>query len=552
MAKQIPPFSSLLFHLSQIEYITFYKRLNFQEVTTQQYTLIIVGDNGNGTFSIDDNPYFVKQYKSILLNPGSVLELLDMKEDSLSFYKISFNIIQIKDQIPVLYTDTICSEHVDFPIYSSSHFYRLAKDLYNLQGQEGIQIHFHLQELFNELICMLFEQKQHLEDPLDVSNTVEQTIEYMHQNYQQQLTINELARNANVAPWQYSAIFQTITGQKPIDYLTRLRIEHAKDLLQRTNDPLRTIALKVGFNDEYYFNRRFKQVEGIPPKQFARIRKQKVTVKDWTGHEVEIPSFPSRIIYHGEAFGDLLIFDVQPIGGYKEDIDNSFYKNHVPYVKDVAFPIDIDKSTKLNPDLIIFTNSDEQQYKEICKIAPTVTHNSWGTLNERILILGKMLGKEKEAENWLDDFNKKENMMWQKLQTTIKNGETASVFIFDHGARLFVMGVTGLPTSLYHPLGFQPGELIQKIIDDKKGYEEIAIDTLRDYAGDRIFMLLSENPESKLATEELMKSTLWSNLPAVKNGYVYLVDATKWNSSDAFTREKLLGALPRLLTTKRK
>ncbi|WP_461615262.1 hypothetical protein [Clostridium sp. Marseille-QA1073] len=40
---------------------------------------------------------------------------------------------------------------------------------------------------------------------------------------------------------------------------------------------------------------------------------------------------------------------------------------------------------------------------------------------------------------------------------------------------------------------------------------------------------------------------MWYNLPAAKDGYVYLVDNMKWNSEDAFTREKLLEELPKIL-----
>ena len=123
--------------------------------------------------------------------------------------------------------------------------------------------------------------------------------------------MKKLAELARIAQWQYSTIFQTLTGKKPLDYITDLRLTNAKELLLQTNEPLKDIAQQVGFDDEYYFNRRFRQVIGIPPKQFARQYKQKTVVKDWTGHEVAIPRSPHRVIYHGETFGDMLIFDVQ-------------------------------------------------------------------------------------------------------------------------------------------------------------------------------------------------------------------------------------------------
>ncbi|MFY0521356.1 ABC transporter substrate-binding protein [Lysinibacillus sphaericus] len=537
--------TALLFHLSDIDYITRSTQRSCQQILVKQHTFIIF-ITGSGTLTIDDTPYVVAQGKIFLLPPDSVMDFSDIEKYNYSFYKMSFTTIQLQQQIPTTYKESLFSDQIEYTIYPYARLIRLAEELYKTQlHQNPIK----QQSLLYELLSVLFEYQLQKNQTFDASRAVEQTIDYLHKHYQEPLTVKQLASLAHVAQWQYSTIFQTLTGKKPLDYLTELRLEHAQVLLQQTNEPLKDIAQLVGFNDEYYFNRRFKQIIGMPPKQFARKQKQKVVVKDWTGHEVEIPSSPSRVIYHGETFGDMLIFDIQPIGGDKNAINKSFYKNRVPLVQDVNFPIDFEKSSELNPDLIIFTNADEQQYRVLSEIAPTVTHNSWGTLEERISLLGQWLGKKSEAEDWLIRFKKKEDMMWQQLQITLEPDETASVFIFDRGKRLFVMGCTGLSTALYHPYGFQPNELIKNLIQSGEGYEEIPLDLLAAYAGDRIFMLLTDNLESRLATEALINSSLWKSLPAVKKGNFYLVDARKWNYSDAYTREKLLGALPRLIGT---
>lgn len=132
-------------------------------------------------------------------------------------------------------------------------------------------------------------------------------------------------------------------------------------------------------------------------------------------------------------------------------------------MQDVAFPINIEKSSKLNPDLIIFTNNDEQQYQSLSSIAPTITLNSWDSLDERILLLGQWLGQQQRAEDWLTHFRLQENTMWLQLQKVVKPGETATVLTFDHGKRLFVMGCTGLSPALFHPCGFQPHRQVKKI-----------------------------------------------------------------------------------------
>ncbi|WP_237728647.1 hypothetical protein [Paenibacillus sp. OSY-SE] len=60
-------------------------------------------------------------------------------------------------------------------------------------------------------------------------------------------------------------------------------------------------------------------------------------------------------------------------------------------------------------------------------------------------------------------------------------------------------------------------------------------------------MLLPENAVSRQAAMDLMNDSLWHNLPAVKNGYVYIVEANEWNFGDALIREKVLDMLPNLL-----
>lgn len=532
--------NDLLFHLEDIDCIS----QSYPFISTSFHTILLFMD-GCGTLTIDDIPYLGTKGKIFLVPPHSMIDLSDLTKD-FRFYKITFTAFQLINKCPSPFLESIFSDEVEYTVYPNTRFIRLTEELYHLKPELD---HFKQQGILYELLNLLYEHQLHIDYQLTMTKAVEETINYIHKYYQQSLTVKSLAELAHIAQWQYSTIFQTLTGKKPLDYITDLRLTNAKELLLQTNEPLKDIALQVGFDDEYYFNRRFRQVVGIPPKQFARQYKQRTVVKDWTGHEVAIPTSPQRIIYHGETFGDLLIFDVQPIGGDKNSISKSFYKNHVPYIQDVAFPINLEKSSKLNPDLIIFTNNDEQQYQALSSIAPTITLNSWDTLEERILLLGQWLSQQQRAEDWLTRYKIQEKTMWQQLQTIVAPGETASVLTFDHGKRLYIMGCTGLSSALFHPDGFQPHPQVKNLLQAGMGYKEIPIDHLPQYAGNRIFMLLSDKPDSQIATMELMQSDIWKGLNAVQNNHVYLVDATKWNYGDAFTREKLLGALPKLLVS---
>lgn len=271
---------------------------------------------------------------------------------------------------------------------------------------------------------------------------------------------------------------------------------------------------------------------------------------DWSKHEVEVPVTPQRVIFHGETTGDLLALGVKPIGVIQDMIKGTVFEQQLTGVEDVGFPLSVEKSLTLQPDLIIFSNSDEQQYEVISKVAPTVTFNSFATLEDRMRTLGDLLNKKQEAEDWLAEHAVKTADMWKQIHDSgIKESETAAVFTMYPGNRLFIMAGTGLPQFLYEKGGLKPTPIIQDLIDKEQGFAEISSELLPEYAADRIFILNPVAPEAQQSTNELMKSDLWLKLPAVKNGQVYNFDLLK-ASSDALSREWLLEELPKVLIKK--
>ncbi|BFH14228.1 helix-turn-helix domain-containing protein [Paenibacillus melissococcoides] len=161
----------------------------------------------------------------------------------------------------------------------------------------------------------LLEQNCRSEHAPNPAQSVEDTLSSLQGNYAEPVTVRQPAEMARLPQWQYTALFRELTGKKPLDYVTELRINRSKQLLIASQDPLREIARQVGFSDEYYFNRRFRQTTGVTPRQYARSMRSRTRVRDWTGHEVEIPARPERIFYYGETLGDLLALGADAIGG---------------------------------------------------------------------------------------------------------------------------------------------------------------------------------------------------------------------------------------------
>ncbi|ATP41651.1 ferrichrome ABC transporter substrate-binding protein [Solibacillus sp. R5-41] len=272
------------------------------------------------------------------------------------------------------------------------------------------------------------------------------------------------------------------------------------------------------------------------------------TYTDYLGHKVEIPNSPKQVIYQGENYGDLLPLNADIIGGSYSWITGLIFEDQVKNVEDVGFPINLEKVLELKPDLIIIADTDEKVFEQLSKIAPTVVFDTFAPLENRLTELGDIVNKKQEATEWLKEYKEKEKAMWKQLldEGILKSGETASVFTYYPGDRLFVMASTGLSQVLYHPDGFKPGDKIQPILDQGKGFEQISLELLPEFAGDRIFILTPETDEAIQSTKDMLNSPVWKGLPAVKNGKVYSLDILK-TSSDASTREWLIDEIPSIL-----
>ncbi len=104
--------------------------------------------------------------------------------------------------------------------------------------------------------------------PPHTSALVKRALAYFHQNYARPLARWEIAEAVGVSEDYLSRVFSRELGLSPWEYLTRYRIQRAKELLYRTNDSIRSIAHQVGFKDQAYFSRVFRKQTGASPNEF--------------------------------------------------------------------------------------------------------------------------------------------------------------------------------------------------------------------------------------------------------------------------------------------
>jgi two-component system response regulator YesN len=97
---------------------------------------------------------------------------------------------------------------------------------------------------------------------------------YMRRNCTQRVTLEDAAERAHLSPSYFSRLFRARTGRTFSDYLTRLRVDHAKRLLSQSELDVAQIAAQTGFYDQSHFTRAFKSVTGLTPGAFRRRRER--------------------------------------------------------------------------------------------------------------------------------------------------------------------------------------------------------------------------------------------------------------------------------------
>jgi len=97
-------------------------------------------------------------------------------------------------------------------------------------------------------------------------------IEYMLAHVTQRCTLDDFAAQACLSRSYFSRQFRDKTGYAPVDYFIRLKIQRACELLETTQMTVGEISRGLGYEDQYYFSRIFKKIEGVHPTRYRRTR----------------------------------------------------------------------------------------------------------------------------------------------------------------------------------------------------------------------------------------------------------------------------------------
>ncbi len=117
----------------------------------------------------------------------------------------------------------------------------------------------HLSMLSNRLVV----QQENAEPP-----AITRAKQYIQAHQSEKLTLGQVARAVNMSTFYFCKIFKKATGTNFTDYVSRVRVEKARNLLLNPNLRISEIAYEVGFQSLTHFNRVFKKILGQSPTEY--------------------------------------------------------------------------------------------------------------------------------------------------------------------------------------------------------------------------------------------------------------------------------------------
>ncbi len=246
---------------------------------------------------------------------------------------------------------------------------------------------------------------------------------------------------------------------------------------------------------------------------------------------VEVPADPQRVIVLSTYGGDVMSLDVPLVGVDSWSKMNPRFEDQLKDVEELA-DTDLEKIIELEPDLII-GGSTINNIDKLNKIAPTVTF-TYGNLSylEQHLEIGKLLNKEQQAQEWINDFQERAQQAGEDIRAEI--GEDATVSVIENfDKQLYVFGDNwGRGTEiLYQEMKLKMPEKVKEMaLAD--GYYMLSQEVLPEYMGDYVIF-------SKDSTQDnsFQETDVYKNTPAFKNGQIFEANAKEFYFNDPITLE---------------
>jgi len=234
--------------------------------------------SGKGTFRVGDREYAIKPGDVLLCNPETLHHTTSCETPVELFY-LAFHDFHFKDTEPnhfplpggeaILHTSSATKQELT----------RCCHDMIKENDSNRPGRYFMLKASLIKLMILIIresEQYDQLHDGCRLETyrkgyAVDKIIDYLNENYEHKISLDQIARNMYLSPVYISKIFKEETGASPINYLIKIRLDKACNILMTEENPsIKEVAGRVGYEDVYHFSKLFKKYYGVAPLYYRK------------------------------------------------------------------------------------------------------------------------------------------------------------------------------------------------------------------------------------------------------------------------------------------
>ncbi|WP_440119057.1 helix-turn-helix domain-containing protein [Paenibacillus sp. QZ-Y1] len=405
---------------------------------------------------------------------------------------------------------------------------QILRQLTSGDWQEQWEVQLRFQEWFRALL----RQSDPGNEVRDERARLQSSIRYIRDHYDQAITVDDLAAGIRLTRATYTRQFKEITGKLPLDYVNAVRLERSKQLLQLTDDRLHDIAQNVGFSNEYYFGRRFKQYAGISPGLYRRHYRQDVRV------------FAPYL----EDF--VLALGVTPV---LQCSHRSWGRQHYLGLDDVPEFDVSQQDAQFNvanvPEFIMLDKGyDRWNLDRFEQVAPTFYVDHLGEDWRSILkSTADVLGKLNRVQDVIGAYEDKALEAKRRLARYVRGQTVALLRISVLDITLYGEQYGYVGPVIYQDLGLTPHSCVQQWTRHERRIS-IGLEQLSQLEADHLVITFDSVDSAMSGDErELLDRDEWKRLPAVKRGHVYEVDFMTWMNYGVISHGKKIDDILRFM-----
>lgn len=238
---------------------------------------------GERYYFIKDRVFHIKAGDIVLINQQVLHKTTDAIEKNHQRVLINFSgdLVEfypyIDDLLPSIFNDY--TYVITFPMEGREYIETLLKKMKVEALEKSTSYYVALLYLLIQLLVYIrrnlpTNSSIDLPHPSPIHEKVSEIVQFINHNYTRQLSLDSISKKFFISQYYLSRTFKGVTGFSFIEYLNSVRIREAQKLLHKTNRKIIDISEEVGFRNISHFGRVFKEVTGISPLAYRKLRRK--------------------------------------------------------------------------------------------------------------------------------------------------------------------------------------------------------------------------------------------------------------------------------------